>query len=95
MQFCPSCAIEKSKIADINRKSTRDSDPSDPFHTVALDMWGPMSTPDLNGNRWALDASCYTTSSILYSLMKSKSDVNNSWKGFIITIKSLDFTIKR
>ena len=95
MQLCPSCAIGKSRVADINRKSTRDNDPSESFHTVALDVWGPMSTPDPNGNRWALGASCYKTSSILCSLMKSKSEATDSWKGFIVTIKSLNFTVKR
>ena len=37
MQFCPSCDIGKSRVADINR--ARDSDPSHLFHTVALDIW--------------------------------------------------------
>jgi hypothetical protein len=74
IHLCPSCAIGKSKVADINRKSTRDSDPSSPFHTVALDIWGPMSTPDLTGHRWALGAACYKTSTTLCSLMKSKTE---------------------
>ena len=54
-----------------------------------------MSTPDLNGNIWALGAACYKTSSILCSLMKSKSEATSSWKGFIVTIKSLNFTVRR
>ena len=95
MGFCSSCAIGKSRVADINRKSTRDIDPSEPFHTVALDIWGPMSTPDLNGNRWALGAACYKTSSILGSLLKLKSESTSSWKGFIVTIKSLIFSVRR
>ena len=53
MQFCPSCAIGKPRVVDIKRKSTRDSDPSDPFQIAALDIRGPISTPDLNGNMWA------------------------------------------
>jgi hypothetical protein len=80
IQFCPSCAIENSKVSDINHKSTRDSDPSGPFHTVALDIWGTMSTPDLNGNIGALGAACYKISTKLLSLMKSKSEASNSWK---------------
>ena len=68
---------------------------SKPFHTVDLDIRGPMSTPDLNENRWALGATCYKISSIICSLMKSKSKATSSWKGFIITIKSLDFSVKR
>ena len=74
MQFCPSYAIGKSKVAGINRKSTLDSNPSNPFHTMSLGIWGSMSTPDLNGNKWALGATCYKTSTTLCSLMKSKSE---------------------
>ena len=54
-----------------------------------------MSTPDLNGNKWALGATCYKTSSILCSLIKSKSKATSSWKGFIVAIKSLNFIVKR
>ncbi len=82
-------------MADINRESTHPSDPDDPFDTVALDIWRPMSTFDLNGNRWALGAACYKTGTILCSLMKSKTEAASCWKGFIITIKSLNFRIKR
>ena len=53
-----------------------------------------MSTPDLNENKWALGATCYKTSSILCSLMKSKLEATSSWKGSIVTIKSLNFTVK-
>jgi hypothetical protein len=35
------------------------------------------------------------TSSILCALMKSMSEATSSWKGFIVTIKSLNFTVKR
>jgi len=38
---------------------------------------------------------CYKTSSILWSLMKSKSEATSSWKEFIVTIKSLNFTVRR
>ena len=54
-----------------------------------------MSTPDLNGNRWVLGATFYKTSSILCSLMKSKSESSSSWKGFIVTIKFLNFIVRR
>ena len=95
MQFNPFCAIGKSKVAAINRKSTRDTNPSCPFHTVALGIWGPMSTPDLNGKKWALGAACYKISTTLCFLMKSKSEAAICWKGITITIKSLNFTVKR
>jgi len=95
MGVCPSYAIGKSRVDDINTKPTRDNDPPEPFHTVALDISGPMSTPGLNGNKWALGAACYKTSSILCSLMKSRSEATSSWKGFIVTINSLNFTARR
>jgi hypothetical protein len=95
IQLCPSYAIVKSKVADINRKSTRESDPSSPFHTVALDIWGPMPTPDLTGHRWAQGAACYKTSTTLCSLIKSKTEAASCWKGFIIMIKALNFNIRR
>jgi hypothetical protein len=96
MHLCPSCAIGKSRVADIDRKSTRDNDPSEEFHRVALDIWGPMSTPDLNENKWALGAAaCYKNTSVRCSLMKSKSEATDSWKGFIVTIKSFNFIVER
>jgi hypothetical protein len=73
-QFCPCCAIGKSRVVDINRESTHPSDTVDPLDTVAIDIWGPMSTLDLNGNRWALGAACYKTGTILCSLMTSKTE---------------------
>ena len=78
IKFCSSCAIRKSEVADIKRKSTRDRDPSTPFHTMALYIWGPMPTPDLNRNRWALGAACYKISTTLCSLMKSKTEEASS-----------------
>jgi len=95
IKFCSSCAIGKSKVADINRKYTRGSGPSSIFHTMALDIWGPISNHDLNGNRWALGAACYKTSTTLCSLMKTKMEAAGCWKRFIITIKSLIFSVKR
>ncbi len=42
-----------------------------------------------------LGAACYKTSTTMCSLMKSKTEAAKCWKGFLITIKTLDFTIKR
>ena len=74
MSFCPDCATAKSTIAIINRRSTRDRDPLHPFHTLALDIWGPTSTPDFSGNRYVLGAVRYTTPSIFVVPLKFKSD---------------------
>ena len=62
---------------------------------MALDIWGLMSSPDINGNKWVLGAACYKTATILCALMKSKSDAPAAWKGFIETIKSMDFVPRR
>ena len=57
----------------------RDRDPPHPFHTKALDIWGPASTPDLSGNRYVLGAVCYTPTSIVIALLKFKSDIPLAW----------------
>ncbi len=41
ISFCPHRQTCKSHVADINRASTRYSDPSDPFTTVYVDIWVP------------------------------------------------------
>ncbi len=74
MSFCPDCTTAKSTVANINRRSTRDRDPPHAFHSLALDIWGPTSTPDLYGNRYVLGAVCYATSAIVGVLLKHKSD---------------------
>ncbi len=54
-----------------------------------------MSSPDIHGNKWVLGAACYKTATILCALMKNKSDAPRAWKGFIETIKSMDFVLRR
>ena len=89
MSFCPDCATAKSTVAAINRRSTRDRDPPHPFHSLALDIWGPVSTPDLSGNRYVLGAVCYTTSAIVGVLLKHKSDAPSAWTEILASIVSL------
>jgi hypothetical protein len=72
LSFCPDYATAKATIANINRRSTRDRDPPHPFHTVALNIWGPTSTPDISGDRYVLDAVC----SRLLLLLPSSSSSN-------------------
>jgi hypothetical protein len=94
-KFCTHCAIGKSKVANINRESTRDSDPPSPFHTIALDIWGPMSTEDLGGNRWFLGGVCFKTSTVIGNVMRRKSDASFTWKMMIASVKSLGHSISR
>ena len=74
LSLCPDCATAKTTVANINRRSTRDRDPPHPFITMALDFWGPTSTPDTSGNRYSLGVVCYTTTVIVNVLLQRKSD---------------------
>jgi hypothetical protein len=76
MFFCSDCATSKSTNADVNRRSTRDRDPPHPFHTFALDIWGPTSTPDLSSNRYVL-AVYYNTAALVGILLTHKSDASS------------------
>ena len=68
---------------------------SSPFHTVALDIWGPISTPDIRGNRLILEGVCYKTPLIYGNLMKFKSNANLTWKSMIATVKSIRHSMSR
>ena len=74
VSFCSDYAVAKSKVRDISRKSTRDRDPPTLFHTMALDIWGRMSTPDIGGNMWVIGGVCYKTSLIFGNFTKLKSN---------------------
>jgi hypothetical protein len=93
--FCTRCAIAKSKVAIVNRESTRDRDLPTPFHTVALDIWEPMSTANIGGNIWFLGGVCYKTSSVIGNVMKHKSDAPFTWRTMIASVKSFGYSIKR
>jgi len=93
--FCTHCAIAKSKVARVIRESTRDRNPPTPFHTVALDIWGTMSTADIGGNKWFLGGVCYKTSSVIGNVVKHKSDAPSTWRTMIASVKSFGHSIKR
>jgi hypothetical protein len=95
LSFCAEYAIGKSKVFNIDRSSTRDKDPPNPFHTVALDIWGPMSTEDIGGDKWFLGGVCYKTSLIFGNVMKHKSDATATWKSMISRVKSYGYKISR
>jgi len=70
--FCTDCAIAKSKVAKVNRESTRDKDPPTPVHTIAIDIWGTVSTEDIGGNIGFLGGVCFKTFTIIGNTMKRK-----------------------
>jgi hypothetical protein len=95
VSFCTHCAIAKSKVPKINKDSTRENVPPSSFHSIALDIWGPMSTEDIEGNRWFLGGVCFKTSTVIGNVMKHKSDAPSTWKTMISSVKSLGYTISR
>jgi len=85
----------KVKSSGHQQEVNKGQGPPTPFHTVALDIWGPMSTPDIGGNRWVLGGVCYKTSLIFGNLMKFKSDATITWKSIIAKVKSMGHSISR
>jgi hypothetical protein len=65
-------------MAKIDIFSTRDWDPPTLVHTIALDIWGPMSTEDIKGNMWILRGVCDETSTIIVDVMKHKYDATST-----------------
>ena len=92
--FCRSCALSKATVANINRSSTRDRDPVDPLHSVALDIWGPMRKAAIGGYHYVLGAACYASAGILGELMKRKSDAPSTWRRFLAKARRLGRPIK-
>jgi hypothetical protein len=95
LSLCPDCAVGNSRVTNINRTSTRGNVPPSSFHIVALDIWGPMSSPDIGGNMWLLGSVCYKTSTIFGDLMKDKSDATFVWETMISRVKTMGYTISR
>jgi hypothetical protein len=90
MSFCPDCAIAKSTVADISRRSNRNHDPPQPFHSRALDIWGPTSVPDILGNRYVFGDVYYSITSIVAVLLPRKSDAPSAFVEILATISSFD-----
>ena len=68
--FCSHCQTCKSHVADINRSSTRPADPTEPFTTMSVDIWGPIAVSAIGGYSWVLGTACHTTSYVMASLMR-------------------------
>ena len=63
--FCKSCAVSKSTTTDINRGSTRNRDLESCFHTLAIDIWGPISCPSIGNFSYVLGAVCFKSAFIM------------------------------
>jgi hypothetical protein len=53
LPFCETCTIFKSMVLDIPRSSDT-PDPAICFHTVGVDLNGPMSVPSLGGALYSI-----------------------------------------
>jgi hypothetical protein len=91
--FCSHCQTCKSHVADINRSSTRHADPTEPFATVSVDIWGPIAVSAIGGYSWVLGTACHTTSYVMASLMRSKDDSARCFETFLTKIRSLGHTV--
>jgi hypothetical protein len=72
--FCRSCDVALSIFSNINRASKRSDDPDTCFHTIAIDIWGPVNTPSIRNFSYVFGAVCYEFAFILTELIKTKSD---------------------
>ena len=93
LPFCSSCTLGKSTVADICRDSSRHSDPPLPFHTMAIDIWGPVHQSAIGGYRWALGCICFRSGYHLAELLKSKSDAPTVWRRMLLRIQSLGYLV--
>ena len=91
--FCKPCAMAKSREANVNRSSTRDRDPPAPFHTAAMDIWGPMSTPAIGGFRFVIGLTDFKTAAVLAELVQQKSDAPKVLTDFLRHIRSLGHSL--
>jgi len=76
-------------------KLTNDPKGTRTFHFISYDIWGPMSTEDMERNIWYLEGIYYKTFVIFGNVMKHKSDSTSTWKSMISSVKSLGHMISR
>jgi len=81
--LCRSCVVAKSTTYKINRGLTRIDDPDICFHTLAINIWGPINTPTFGNFSYVLDAICYKSAFIMAQLIKSKIDLLNVFRIFL------------
>ena len=62
ISLCPHYHTCMSRVADINRVSTRHADPSVPFTTVFVDIWGHIEISAIGEYSWVMGTACHTTS---------------------------------
>jgi hypothetical protein len=94
LPFCETCAICKSVVLDIPRSSDT-PDPVVCFHTVGVDLNGPMSVPSLGGGRYSMAAVDFKTRYILHDVLRHKSEAPRVFKRFLIQIQDMGYKVQR
>jgi len=94
LSFCEACTMAKSRVHNINRDSARGRDPKHPFHTMALDLWGPMSTATIGGNHWSFGGACFKTGFLLHDLLRTKADVPRVWRRFLAEVRAMGHSVR-
>ena len=92
--FCETCAVCKSVVLDIPRTSDT-PDPDVCFHTLGVDLNGPMSVPSLGGGRYSIAAVDFKTRYILHDVLRHKSETPRLFKRFLIQIRDMGYKVHR
>jgi hypothetical protein len=85
--------VAKSSVANINRESTRDGDLDTCFHTLAIDIWEPVSTPLIGNFSYGFGAICYKYAYIMAQLIKTKSDSVIVSRSFLRKIRIFGYKV--
>ena len=93
IDFCQCCVMGKSTVANINRQSSRDHDPPVCFHSMAVDLWGPLPQKAIGGYLYVLGAICFRTNYHLAELLKPKSDAPTVWRRILLRIRALGYAV--
>ena len=93
LEFCHCCVLGKSTVADIPRHSCRDHDPHVCFHSMAIDLWGPIQQQAIGGFLYVLGAICFLSNYHLAELLKSKSDAPTAWRRMLLRIRALGYEV--
>jgi Reverse transcriptase (RNA-dependent DNA polymerase)/gag-polypeptide of LTR copia-type len=94
LPFCEACVFAKSRVHDIPRTPASTPDPVSPFHTLGLDLWGPMHTPTLGGRRYSIAATCFKTRYLLHDLLRTKDEAVGVFRRFLAYIRSLGHSVR-
>ena len=71
----------------------RHHDPHVCFHSMAIDLWGPIQQQAIGGFLYVLGAICFLSNYHLAELLKSKSDAPTAWRRMLLRIRALGYEV--